>query len=74
MMDVKDLAHELLCAAALPRQRQTVNFYIRRNRLVLSLKNQGVSRREIAALCSITPGRVNQILAKMKRQERGLRG
>lgn len=37
-------------------------FYEDRTNLVLTLKAEGVSSREIAALAGITPRRVNQIL------------
>jgi hypothetical protein len=37
-------------------------FYEDRKKLVLTLKAEGVSSREIAALAGVTPRRVNQIL------------
>ncbi len=37
-------------------------FYDDRKQLVLTLKAEGVSSREIAALAGVTPRRVNQIL------------
>jgi predicted transcriptional regulator len=39
-------------------------FYLERRRLVLALKNQGISTREIARLSGITPRRVRQIVAE----------
>ena len=39
-------------------------FYAERRRLVLALRDQGVSTTEIAKLAGITPRRVRQILAK----------
>jgi predicted transcriptional regulator len=39
-------------------------FYRERRRLVLALKNQGISTREIALLSGITPRRVRQIVAE----------
>ena len=39
-------------------------FFAVRRKLVLALKGQGVSAREIAKLAGVTPRRVRQILAK----------
>jgi|GEM_PF-289228 len=43
-------------------------FYHERRRLVLGLKNQGISTREIARLSGVTTRRVNQILAAHRRE------
>ncbi len=39
-------------------------FYHERRRLVLALKEQGISTREIARLSGVTPRRVRQIVAE----------
>jgi predicted transcriptional regulator len=39
-------------------------FYHERRRLVLALKDQGISTREIARLSGVTPRRVRQIVAE----------
>jgi len=39
-------------------------FYHERRRLVLALKQQGISTREIARLSGVTPRRVRQIVAE----------
>ena len=41
-------------------------FYQERRRLVLALKGQGISTREIARLSGITPRRVRQIVAESR--------
>ena len=41
-------------------------FYHERRRLVLALKGQGISTREIARLSGVTPRRVRQIFAESR--------
>jgi len=41
-------------------------FYHERRRLVLALKDQGISTREIARLSGVTPRRVRQIFAESR--------
>ena len=41
-------------------------FYQERRRLVLALKSQGISTREIARLSGVTPRRVRQIVAESR--------
>ena len=43
-------------------------FYHERRRLVLALKDQGISTRAIARLSGVTTRRVNQILAAHRRE------
>ncbi|QBG46046.1 helix-turn-helix domain-containing protein [Verrucomicrobia bacterium S94] len=45
------------------------SFYRQRRKLVIALKDEGISTEEIANLAGITPRRVNQILAQHKKEQ-----